>query len=81
MGVIYCPHQGTCISSFDFFYMSTEEKRDLILKLIKELSERYGVHYKVEDKGVRIDLSDFMRAYSSATEEKDINAFSFLLNY
>ena len=53
----------------------------MILKLIKELSERYGVHYKVEDKGVRIDLSDFMRAYSSASEEKDINAFSFLLNY
>ena len=80
MSVLWC-ESNNCVTSSDFFDMDSQTKREFVLKLIRELSTRYNIKYKVEEKGVRLDLFDVLRAINSANEKSDLNALSFLLNY
>ena len=80
MSVLLCG-SGECISESEFFDMDSQAKREFVLKLVRELSTRYNIKYEVEERGVRLDLFDVLRAINSANEKSDLNALSFLLNY
>lgn len=80
MNVLWC-ESNNCVTSSDFFDMDSQGKKYFILKVVKGLSSKYNIKYEVEERGVRLDLFDVLRAINSTNEKIDLNALSFLLNY